>query len=204
MAEIAIRHDSERGCGWRKAGGLYLVADGPNVPCGRMYLPISVCYTCGHGLKPSRGWTWVTMPTMLLYEEPKECTMPHCVACPLCPQRHEERMGLLWCGEQFYPTPQDWIREAIEQGVSRRIAALPKGLVLGETWVLMAHRKAIMEVDEAGEIHYTAGIIQAFRPTGAEYVVRGDESEEELEAMVKRGITPIKVQRVGEQQELLT
>jgi hypothetical protein len=203
MATIATRYDTERGCGWRQPSGLYLVADGPNTPCGRMFLSLTVCKSCGQGLKPSRGFTWVTIPEAVLHEEPQVCGERHCAACPLCPTRAQERVGLLWCGEAFYPTPQDWIREAHEQGVSRRIPALPKGLVLGETWVLMAHRKAIMGVGKAGEVVYTPGIIQAFRPTAAEYVVTGKESEEELDAMVKRGITPIRVERVEEQPALL-
>jgi len=203
MIDVAVRHDSERGCGWRKEGGLYLVADGPMASCDRLALSLSVCRSCGHGIKPSRGWTWVLVPEALAHEEPRACEQAHCTACPLCPTRSEERVGLLWCGEQFYPMPSDWIREAHEQGVSRRISTLPTGFVAGETWVLMAHRKAIMGVDESGEIHYTPGIIQAFRPTAAEYVVTGKETEEELERMVKRGITPIRVERVDAQQEIL-
>src|SRR5215831_8090436 len=156
---IATRYDSQRGCGWRKEGGLYLVADGPHASCGRLSLSLTVCRTCGHGIKPSRGFTWVTVPEALLHEEPQTCDKADCGAGPLCPTRAEARVGLLWCGEQFYPTPRAWIREAVEQGVSRRIATLPKGLVLGETWVLMAHRKALLAVDDGGEIVYTPGIL---------------------------------------------
>ena len=38
------------------------------------------------------------------------------------------------------------------------------------------------------------GVFSAFKPTAVEYVVRGDETKEELETKVKRGITPVKVQ----------
>jgi hypothetical protein len=36
MVAIEIRHDRQRGCGWRKPGGMYLVAGGyepdPDMP----------------------------------------------------------------------------------------------------------------------------------------------------------------------------
>lgn len=41
----------------------------------------------------------------------------------------------------------------------------------------------------------TPGIFSAFIPTAVEYVTKGGETEEELEALVKRGLTPIKVIR---------
>jgi len=42
---------------------------------------------------------------------------------------------------------------------------------------------------------FSAGIFSAFVPSAIEYVTKGSETEEELEALVKRGITPIKVVR---------
>ena len=51
------------------------------------------------------------------------------------------KAGLLWIGEQFYPTPGEFTREAEELGISRRISAVPRDFKLGETWVLFAHRK---------------------------------------------------------------
>ena len=41
----------------------------------------------------------------------------------------------------------------------------------------------------------------AFQPTAIEYVVKGDETEEELEALEARGIEPVKV--IKAQQEAL-
>jgi hypothetical protein len=120
----------------------------------------------------------------------------------LCPTRDEVRARLLWCGEKFYKTPQDWTREARAQGVSRRISTVPNDFVVGETWVLMAHPKAIKGTDADGAVVYRPGIFQAFTPTAIEYVVKGDESEEELTRKIKRGITLVRIERVEEQQEL--
>jgi len=115
---------------------------------------------------------------------------------------------LLWIGSQFYKRPIDWTAEAIKQGVSRRISAVPKDFKVGETWVLVAHREAITIQEavildgERRDAEYQAGIFHAFKPTAIEYVVKGDETEEELERLVKRGITPVQIARIGEQQEL--
>jgi hypothetical protein len=204
MTSVEIRFDQVRGCGTRKAGGLYLVADGPSASCGRLPLPLPVCGTCGHGFKPTRGWPWVTVPAAFLESESQACAESHCARCPLCPTRPEVRVGLLWCGEAFYATPADWLREAAAQGISRRIATVPKGFVVGETWVLMAHRKALMGVADGGEVTYQAGIFHTFRPTAIEYVVTGIETEEDLAALRKRGITPVRVEQAQQQQALLT
>jgi hypothetical protein len=53
---------------------------------------------------------------------------------------------LLWIGRGHY-SPDAFLKESRELGVSRRIAALPKGLVLGETWVLLAHLDAVPPKD---------------------------------------------------------
>ena len=151
------------------------MAGGLSATCDRMPLPLTVCHVCHAGIKPTRGWQWVVLPTMVQDAEPRTCDSPLCHACPMNPQRPEERMGLLWCGEKFYPTPHDWIREAQTQGISRRLPAVPKDLVLGHTWVVMVHRKAVQGLTETGDIVYHPGLIQAFRPTALEYVVRGDE-----------------------------
>jgi hypothetical protein len=204
MVTIETRYDRERGCGWRQPGGTYLVTgDLLGFTCDRLPLPLTVCGTCGHGIHQVRSWTWLTLPAALLDAEPSACAQRHCAACPLSPTRDTLRAGLLWCGEKFYPTPQDWTREAREQGVSRRISTVPNDFVVGETWVLMAHPKAIMGTDDTGDIHYQPGIFHAFKPRAIEYVVKGDESEEELARKGKRGITLVRIERVGEQQALV-
>ena len=205
MANIELRYDRERGCGWRQGGATYLVTSAELWgACGRMPLALSVCGTCGHGIHQTRSWTWLTLPDALQEAEPRTCDHRTCAGCPLSPAWAQRRVGLLWCGEKFYATPQDWIREAREQGVSRRISTVPNDFIVGETWVLMAHPKAIMGTNDAGEIVYQPGIFQAFKPTAIEYVVKGDESAEELERKEKRGITLVQIVRVEAQQELMT
>ena len=220
---MEIRHDQKRGCGYRKPGGLYLVAPSMGVPCGRLPVEMEVCRTCSQGIKPARGWTWVDAGEIMTK---RNCVAPatQCAACPTIVGRH----GLIWIGEQFYPSPKAWFDEAKNQGVSRRIKALPKDFVLGETWVLVAHRKAIpvvpcgLPIDlvnmcgrrsgHQGECdpdrEYIPGVFQAFKPSAIEYVVKGDETPEELEAFEARGITPVQVmidgtpvQELGDQDD---
>lgn len=147
-----------------------------------------------------------------------------------CPaSRRLGKSGLLWVGGKFYPTPEDWTAEANRMGVSRRISAVPKDLKLGETWVLVAHRECVTERcdcgvpcpdamdpdntvivpdEQCGRCHGDGqyklpAIFHMFKPEAIEYVVKGDETEEDLERLVKRGLTPVKVVRdVDEQPEL--
>ena len=84
-------------------------------------------------------------------------------------------------------------------GVSRRIPAVPKGFEVGKTWVLLAHRDHPDPDAESGKLPM---IFHAFQPVRIEKVLRGNESDEEIDAIVKRGMTPVLVTRLGEQTEI--
>lgn len=215
--EIPERHDEERGCGFRKSGGIYLVSDGISMPCGKLPIKLDVCPTCRCGIKPARGWTWIDGDQFL---KDKNCKQDVSL-CQLCPlSKSVGRVGLLWIGGAYYERPEDWMAEAQRLGVSRRISKVPKDFKVGETLVFVAHRKVFpveceacggdgkIATDEsrAGDVPddvcedcggngvgYKPGVFHVFRPKAIEYVTKGDETEEELEALVKRGITPVKV-----------
>jgi hypothetical protein len=285
--------EGRRGCGWRKPGAMYLVSGNLSEPCPRLPFETEVCPTCGEGIKPARGYTWVdggklVPPTVHGTDE-------HDLVCPRSPARDEtggyaerfsadaqppkldraaltqageyvsrlgDRCGLIWIGEQHYKTPEAFTREAAAMGVSRRITAVPRDFEVGETWVLLGHRKAIEKAcSECGDLplseaeierlseeaergydvdklepisdeqrarlrahvregveragpdpecpvcegtgyEHVPGIVTAFRPTAIEYVVKGDETEEELEALEARGIEPVEVIR-AEQEAML-
>src|SRR5210317_475081 len=92
----------ERGCGYRKPGGLYLATDKIDLqPCCKLPHELTICPTCSQGIKPSRGWTWV---------DAQEIFSGRCHLNPdaeiFCPLSHEnlpkhEKAGLLWIGSQF-------------------------------------------------------------------------------------------------------
>ena len=146
---IRIVNEQRRGCGFRKEGGLYLVAGIPEGDCGKLPLKLEVCPTCHQGIKPARAWTWVDAEKLfgnvLCREAMRTVDVPVCVSCPLGKGwlKAHPRMGLLWIGEAHYPTPEDFLAEGMAQGLSRRITAIPKTFEIGKTYVLLAHRRTV-------------------------------------------------------------
>lgn len=212
--EIHTSHESARGCGFRKPGGLYLVGGGFNKPCGLLPHPLKVCPTCGSGIKPTRGWTWVDAESLFGDRECSNMTQNGPNACDACPVMKtiavDDRSGLLWIGGSYYESPGDFNREAAAMGISRRLSAVPKGFQPGKTIVLLAHRKAGdvecpecvgtgfgCEVCEGEGSIKGPAIFGAFIPTGLEYVVKGNEKAKVLQAMADREIRLVDVQRVG-------
>lgn len=184
--------ETKRGCGFRKVGGLYLCGGGLSVACDRLPFPIEYCPTCGAGIKFTQGFTWIDW--MKFAGNHEGCKDKH-LMCYLCiPNIHPQPYGLLWVGESFY-TPQSFIREALEMGVSKRIPFIPKGLKLGETVVLLAHKKVIRrELEPDGSIEDVPGVFYAFIPAVIEMLIYESElTEEKREELVKRGISPIMV-----------
>jgi hypothetical protein len=183
--------EARRGCGYRKVGGKYLVSGGEGRNCGRFPIPLHVCATCGGGIKQSRGWTWIK-PELL--DQVTVCsTTFDCNTCPVATKNLGERLGLLWIGRQFYPTPLDWLRETARLGMSRRITAVPRGFKVGETWVAIAHPAAITGTDEAGNATVAPGVIQLVRPDRIEQIItetmsRDAEFMADLDA---KGVTPV-------------
>lgn len=185
--------ESSRGCGYRKPGGLYMVGGKFGVPCGVLPIPLTVCPCCNAGIKFSRGFAWIGRAVI----DAQTCRSGElCQHCEVWSDSHEH-YGLMWVGEKFYPTPRQFVEEGYRQGISKKIPAVPKEFELGKDWILLAHRKAIDtgNRDQDGMPILAPGIFQAFKPERIEYVVRGDETDEELEKLQKRGITPVKVVR---------
>lgn len=224
---VPTKVEAERGCGYRKPGGLYLVSDGGGEDCEFLPHELVVCPTCNQGIKQARGWTWVNGAE--LFPPRPHGDSDHNARCPFGRTHTDEpsrlgRCGLIWIGEAFYKTPGDFVREANKMGISRRIAAVPRDYQPGVTWVLLAHRNAIRAgyIDPSTEILYPSledafeadltggelqerfvpGIFWVFRPRGVEYIVKGTETEAELEALVERGIQPVNVVRDVDAPEL--
>lgn len=212
--------EAKRGCGYRKVGGLYMVSERGGMHCGRLPWPLDVCPTCGHGIKQARGWTWIDASQ--LFAGVTQCQVTLCGLCPVSNAARTGKAGLIWAGEKFYPTPADFLKEANEMGVSRRIKAIPRGFKVGEHWVLMAHPKGC----PTGQWHcticdkpavawdnsmdamqhrldtghhvvedYKAGIFMVFKPTRFEKIITETMSKDDvLMADLKdRGITPVVV-----------
>lgn len=200
MNIITVR-ERKRGCGYRKPGALYLRTDGLGRECGALPIELTVCPTCQHGIKPARApWTWINLAK---FAEKRGCDKPDgCGNCPIADAKIQ-MAGLIWIGKQYYKTPADFTREAQEMGLSRKINSIPKDFKLGETWVCIAHRKAISVLEVGKEPQFKPGIFHVFRPSRIEYCVKEGDSQEKLERMEKRGITLVKVERTEEMQPSL-
>ncbi len=218
--------EAKRGCGYRKAGGLYLVGGGLSAPCDRMPFPLEHCRTCGGGIKFTRGPQWLQPDFFTPHRDVTagaKMTLADCSddsACPVC--RNRDDFGphlLLWIGRKHY-TPEAYLEEGRRLGVSRRLSALPKGLVLGETWVLLAHLDAVpakpgcgkcgkpwsehapidantVMCSGGGKYEYAKpkpGIFCAFVPRAVEMILKqSDATPDRVEKEAKRGVTVVTV-----------
>lgn len=204
-----IFNEEKRGCGYRKPGGLYFVSDPISWDCNILPIPLTVCPCCGTGIKPARGWTWINPQPFLKSIDKENCQS--CEAFSNClVLTDQKKVGLIWVGEKFYKTPDEFSREAFFQGISRRVANIPHGFEIGKSVVWLGHRKAIEtncpDCDGNGIlcenetcIHgkiYDAGVFMVYRPKRIEYIITGEETQEELENYEKRGITLINLKFV--------
>lgn len=179
--------EAARGCGFRKAGGLYVVGGGIGEPCDRLPIPLAPCSCCGQPIvKRSRGLQWVRATALTA----RPCTGADSThrheSCPLCNTavmlgaEPPNEFAMLFIGKEHYATPGDWTAEANVMGISRRLSAIPKRMVIGKTWVLVAHPEACSEtvkvkkdgdLAEVEEVRKTPGIFHAFCPTAYELIV---------------------------------
>lgn len=210
--------EPRRGCGYRKAGGLYLVTKaGIGEPCERLPIPLADCPCCKRPpIELTRGIQLVgaqyifgmALPCVKGDQAPAD--PGHHGRCPLCNENlllaegdPKDQFFVLTIGKQHYATPAEWTAEANRLGVSRRIAAIPKGLVLGKSWVLVAHPEACerkLTEQREGELHpverveKVPGIFHAFRPQAIELVVTPSmEKQKWVKRLVKQGVVLVRV-----------
>jgi hypothetical protein len=138
------------------------------------------------GIKRSRGLSFISSKLLNLKEG--SCDGEFCATrCPFGKTRPEQ-YGLMWIGESFYPTPDDFLTEAQKYGISKRIPFVSSKLILNKTWVLLAHPKAIR--DDNGKLQ--PGIVFAFQPSRIEMPVDGRfMTPETRQAIQARGIQPV-------------
>jgi hypothetical protein len=125
----------------------------------------------------------------------------HGVHCPICYSDELGTVGLMWVGENFYPSMEDFEEEAEKVGVSKRISSVPKKLILGETWILLVHPKGIKEklpdqiLDglKVESYAWKPCIFHAYKPVRIEKIVTDQTPAEEIEKLKLRGITPVEV-----------
>ena len=176
-----ILTEGERGCGYRSPGkkgvGLYLMGDAEFALCERLPFPLTVCPCCSSGIKFARGWTTITPAKLFEPRLKPACTNAEdCKWCVFC-RPPTGQHGLIWIGAQYYST-KAFRREARAVGVSRKLSAVPNNLVLGETWVYLAHKKAVLNgtpVLGNGKPRLEPGVFMIFKPTHIDLVVDNHE-----------------------------
>jgi hypothetical protein len=204
-----MAQEAKRWCGYRHVGGLYLCGEYISVPCDRLPYPLDICPTCGGGIKVSRGFTKIN--PLQLFGKHDGCT-DRFRPCYVCDPK-DELAFIMGVGEKYYKTPGDFLAEAHDLGVSKRIPFIPKEMELGKTIVYLAHPKACQVKESAGlkkalailngdeprqrlldceTVEYKLGIFSAFIPRRVEKLIwERDATPDELEGLKKRGITPV-------------
>lgn len=204
--------EQRRGCGFRVVGGLYLCGEYISSPCDRMPFPLTVCPVCGQGIKVGRGFTEINpYPLWGIHQDCKDLHRP----CFLCDPK-DELAYIMLVGAGNYKTPHDFMDEARQMGISKRIPFIPKGLELGKTVLYLAHPKAcevkvaaavqqamsILEGEETQQpklletdrVEKKLGIFCAFIPKRVEKLVWESELTDKKRAeLEKRDITPVPI-----------
>jgi len=204
--------EAKRGCGFRKAGGLYIVSEGLSEPCERLPIPVLPCPFCCARIKQIRGFQWLTRDYVLKGAKSCDGRDGHshrlCVVCT--PDvMSQENYGLIWVGGAFYLTMDDWSKEAGTLGISKRVNAIPKGVEIGKTWVLAAHPKGMPNpwyqpkpvedngkgaVEEEDDDKFLPAICSAFRVERIELIVTPSmEKERWVKDLVEKDVTLVRV-----------
>lgn len=196
--------EKKRGCGYRKVGGLYLVGEGRAFVCDSLPLQLFPCDCCGFEVPFTRGFMWVKKQYTGKLNYVHRNGRPLCKCLPHCPICHpenngQERYGFMWVGQKYY-NPTSFAKEAETVGVCKRIGDIPKGLKLGETWVLLAHLK--VPIYKTGfmnpnglansEPEKKPAVFYAFRPVRVEKLIwKSKATKKRLKELEKQGITPV-------------
>jgi len=221
--------EEKRGCGYRKVGGLYLVGGYISVPCDRLPYKLERCPTCGAGVHFTRGLTEINPlelfgphdPEIEVFSPWTEICVDKYRPCFMCDPT-DKPAYIMFVGEKYYPTTDDFIREGNRLGISKRLPNdnLPRNLVLGETVIYLAHNRACEVKDEEGAVNgilplfdneveqqanllvsekktHHLGIFSAFIPKAIEKLYWQSEldkmAEKDKQKLIDKGITPVEI-----------
>lgn len=182
-----------RGCGYRIVGGTYIVGSAFFRDCDRLPYPLNYCPTCGAGIKFSRNFQWIDAVSMFGIHEDCRCIKEY-GECHMCAPVQDVSYGIMWVGEASY-SPESFMLEAKQMGISKRIPFIPKELKIGKTVILLAHKNAV-EVSNVvdGKLEFGPGIFCVFQPTAIERLYWQSELTDDVAAdCYKQGVTPISI-----------
>lgn len=192
-----------RGCGFRTVGSSYICGTGLSYPCDNLPLPLKPCSCCGYQIPFTRSWVWVHKQFLKPHGKYSgdETIQEGCSCLPTCPicrpwENIDYKFIVMWASTQFY-TPNSFIKESQEMGVSLKIGFVPKDLKFNETWVLLAYKKYPFQRDIPNsnlksEPILKPAIFYAFRPQRVEKLIWASEATpEKIREMEEQGFTPI-------------
>ncbi|MBA7599857.1 hypothetical protein ES703_06902 [subsurface metagenome] len=185
MSSEKTSSEPKRGCGFRQVGKLYLIGEGVGFKCPSLPLPFDECECCGYTPSFYRDFQWIRKAYIKHIRRPTgQACQPE---CPICYGVNDQlEYGLMWVGRKFY-TPEEFIAEDKTMGICKAIKQIPKGLVLGKTWIVVAHPQAVETHEEPAP-----GVFYAFIPTRIEMLVYESQATPEyLQELEAKGITPI-------------
>ena len=166
--------EPQRKCGYRKVGGIYIVSSPLDEVCSDLPLEIPVCPCCGNTIEFFRGIRRIN-PNKLWKTGGWKCTP------------HPDKAWFMWIGKHFYPTPADFIEEAQELGVSKRIPFVPDELQTGDV-VFLAHKKGIRRNNK-----FVPAVVAVFTIKHVERIISEKQSKKKsfVKKLRERGLTPI-------------
>jgi hypothetical protein len=212
MLTIHDRIEKARLNGHRIPGELYLVGKLVNFQCCKLPLELGKHTVPKRGLVPVPLSISADLPYAERAGDAPICQgflKYHKQAAADCPVFEKKQFaGMLWVSERYYSHAAMWVYEARTEGVQLRIKQLHCGIEIGKSWVLLAHRKSIVDYSEGAggwvneetgkaetAIKYKPGIFTMFLVEGIEYIVPGpaDRDFDLLQKMCAAGITLVYV-----------
>lgn len=176
--------EARRGCGFRKVHGTYLVSGDIWATCDRLPVEVKPCPTCGGGIHFPLSLKEIN--PLDLFGKHDKCKDEH-KPCPMC-QPTKDPAYILGVGKMFYNDPTKFISEAVNMGVCKRVAFIPKNLKVGKTVIYLIHKKAIYD----GHERYRMGVFATFVPKRIEKLFWESEKTDKLvKHCEKQGITPV-------------
>lgn len=204
--KVEILIEKERGCGYRSSGpdgvGIYLMGEGVFETCERLPFPLRMCSCCGETIGHFRGFKWINSGVLFSPDRVPICSCgpgdPHDhLACLVCAP--PDRAGLMWVGSTHY-TPSQFIAEAREMGISKRISALPKDFEFGNHPIYLAHTHAVVGDAKFGDgmPDKTPGVFMCFWPTHVDLVIDDENNvpPKALELAKKYGEENVRIAKI--------
>jgi hypothetical protein len=186
MLLIHDRIEKARLNGYRKPGDLYLIGRLVNFQCCKLPLELNKNLLPRKGLLPLPEEVQYPLPfaERLANNPEPDCNTK---ACSIFLGKNQFA-GMIWISEIDYSHAAMWISEARTEGIQIQIPGnvyLHGAIEIGKSWIMLAHRKAIVDYsegaggwvnDETGlaetAIKYRPGFFTMFQVQGMEYVMK--------------------------------